>query len=227
MSQLSFFGEPEYKPEFQQWHTPPKLAERMATEFTWRSPTGIGQPVFGPSTVVLEPSAGGGALVRAALDQGVRGVVAVELDPEWIQRLHVRFEAEIAVGRVVVVDGDFLANETQSVVMDAMARFRGARRAALSNVPFDDGLDGKFMAAVLGLVEDHVALTNDNVLAGKTRYEQVWSRCHLRAVRHLVRRPVFSGAPGGGMKDMTVHWSGPEPVETSDRVIDWWPESWS
>ena len=117
MSQLSFFGEPEYKPEFQQWHTPPKLAERMATEFTWRSPTGICQPVFGPSTVVLEPSAGGGALVRAALDQGVRGVVAVELDPEWIQRLHVRFEAEIAVGRVVVVDGDFLANETQSVVV--------------------------------------------------------------------------------------------------------------
>lgn len=232
--QLRFFGEPAYNPKLQQWHTPPKLARRMATEFAWVDDDGAVCPVLGPNSVVLEPSGGGGSLVRAALDVGVAGVVVVELDPDWAARLRLRFDREVAERQVVVVQGDFLSTAVQNQVAEQLASFRAPLvpghellTVALSNVPFDNGLDGLFLEACLGLVHEHVALTNDNALTGKTRYEQVWSRCALNAVRHLVRRPTFSGAENGGMKDMTVHWSGTHRRRVSGKVIDWWPEAWS
>jgi predicted RNA methylase len=205
-AQLALLGEPAYRPQLQQWHTPPKLAARMASEF----------PVIS-AAIVLEPSAGGGSLVRAALDAGAREVVAVELDPEWCARLRARFADD---RRVTVIEGDFLRL--------AAAGDLPPVEVALSNVPFDDGRDTDFLAAISEVAEDHVALTNVSALAGAARWDRVWSRVHLYAVRHLVRRPIFSGAAGGGMKDLVVTWSGRSAHAWHEtRPIEWWPEGWS
>lgn len=207
--QTTLLGEPAYKPKLQQWHTPPRLAARMAA--AW--------PFLMQDSVVLEPSAGGGSLVRAALDAGARKVVAVELDHEWCARLRGRFLDD---DRVTVIEGDFL-----ELARTWWERSLPAVDVALSNVPFDGGRDTDFLESVASLVDDHVALTHASALAGADRWTRVWSKVHLYAVRHLVRRPTFSGAKSGGMHDMVVTWSGRYPDVGERPVIDWWPEAWS
>lgn len=209
-AQATMFDEPAYRPELQQWHTPPRLAARMCDESI--------DLIEGAH--VLEPSAGGGALVRAALDVGAEHVTAVEIDPLWCRRLRARFAVGIDHGRVEVIEADFLA------WVQTLRTARYAFDVAVTNPPFDDGRDTTFLAALVGVAPWCVALTNASALSGVERWERVWSRTHVHRVAHLVRRPQFSGAPGGsGMKDMVVTRMG--PCRRAQQRVEHWPEAWS
>lgn len=209
--QFALFDEPAYRPELAQWHTPPKLAAKMATEHA----------ELIRDHLVIEPAAGGGSLVRAALDVGAELVVAVEIDPAWCKRLRERFEREIDEARVVVVEADFLA----------WAPPLGPNIATLSNPPFDDGLDTRFLEALRELPADHVTLTNASALFGRERFDRVWSRSHVRRESKLVQRPRFGGEKpdggksAGGMNDVSVTWWGAQPGPVLPTA--WWPEVWT
>lgn len=205
---MLFESEPVYRPELAQWHTPPRLAAKMATEHA--------HLIRGLH--VLEPAAGGGSLVRAALDVGAARVTAIEIDPAWCARLRDRFAREIDGGRVVVIEGDFLA-------LALLTRFD----VTLSNPPFDDGLDTRFLEALRPLAHEHVTLTNASALFGRERFEKVWSKVRVRREAKLVQRPKFGGdGSGGGMNDVSVTWWGDRhsPMPPGASVV-WWPEAWS
>ena len=72
---------PELLPELSQFHTPTKLAKRM----------GAYADVL-PGMRVLEPSAGGGNIVRELVKAGAE-VDAVEIDPRWCTVLRKEFVA--------------------------------------------------------------------------------------------------------------------------------------
>jgi predicted RNA methylase len=203
--QATLFGEPAYDAELAQWHTPPRLAARMCTEW----------PHLLNGRSVLEPSAGGGALVRAALDAGAAHVLAVEIDPRWCERLRQRFAQEILEGRLTIVERDFLTPRTLTLAADI----------AVSNPPYDGGLDTAFLEAC-ARVPLHIAVTNASALAGADRHERVWSRTRLHALRVLSRRPAWNGT-GGGSKDVVVTLSGRGDPGAVGAAVDWWPEAWA
>jgi len=215
---MLFESEPIYRPELAQWHTPPRLAAKMATEHA--------HLIRGLH--VLEPAAGGGSLVRAALDAGALRVTAVEIDPAWCARLRDRFAREIDEGRVTVVENDFLA--AASVCASAIDETgRGGFDVTLSNPPFDNGLDTRFLEALRPLAPEHVTLTNASALFGRERFEKVWSKVRVRREAKLVQRPKFGGdGSGGGMNDVSVTWWGDRhsPMPPGASVV-WWPEAWS
>jgi len=203
---MLFESEPAYRAELAQWHTPPRLAAKMVAEHAH---------LFTDANV-LEPSAGGGSLVRAALDAGAGWVMAVEIDPAWCARLRERFARELDEGFLSVVEGDFLA-------MDWSRTHFGI---TLSNPPFDNGLDTRFLEAMRPLAADHVTLTNASALFGRERFEKVWSKAHVRRESKLVQRPKFGGdGSGGGMNDVSVTWWGATPGEVLPTA--WWPEAWA
>jgi predicted RNA methylase len=212
--QAMLFDEPAYRPELAQWHTPPKLAAKMATEHA----------DLIRDHLVIEPAAGGGSLVRAALDVGAELVVAVEIDPAWCKRLRERFEREIDEARVMVVEADFLA-------MVARAGHTWSFDVSLSNPPFDDGLDTRFLEALRPIAPDHVTLTNASALFGRERFDRVWSRSHVRRESKLVQRPRFGGEKpdggksAGGMNDVSVTWWGAKRGVVLPTA--WWPEVWT
>ena len=230
--QFALFDEPAYRPELAQWHTPPKLAAKMATEHA----------DLLRDHLVIEPAAGGGSLVRAALDVGAELVVAVEIDPAWCKRLRERFEREIDEARVIIIEADFLAwaaSDAARTLLEELARF-ASDITTLSNPPFDDGLDTCFLEALRGLgiadgqgtlFAEHVTLTNASALFGRERFDRVWSKSHVRRESKLVQRPRFGGEKpdggksAGGMNDVSVTWwgAGSGPV----LPTAWWPEVWT
>jgi predicted RNA methylase len=216
---MLFESEPVYRPELAQWHTPPRLAAKMATEHA--------RLIRGAR--VLEPSAGGGALVRAALDVGASRVEAFEIDPAWCARLRDRFEREIDEGRVSIIEGDFLAFASCIRGYEEQTRDGHAclpYDTSLSNPPFDNGLDTRFLEALRPLAPEHVTLTNASALFGRERFEKVWSKAHVRQESKLVQRPKFGGdGSGGGMNDVSVTWWGAHAGPVMPTT--WWPEAWS
>lgn len=214
MTQQSLFDEPEFQATLGQWHTPTRLAAKMVLEHV---------NLF-RDAVVIEPAAGGGALVRAALDVGAAAVVAVELDPAWCRWLQERFAREIQAGRVDVVEANFLT-------LDVLSRWRADRMATLSNPPFDDGLDTQFLEAMRRLSLENVTLTNASALFGRERFDRVWSHANIRRECKLVQRPKFGGTKpdgsktDGGSSDISVTWwgTGAGPV----LPTAWWPEAWT
>jgi 16S rRNA A1518/A1519 N6-dimethyltransferase RsmA/KsgA/DIM1 with predicted DNA glycosylase/AP lyase activity len=60
-----------------------------------------------PDDAVMEPGAGGGALVEALLERGAR-VLAIEIDQKLATALRERFAVALASGRLQVLQGDFL-----------------------------------------------------------------------------------------------------------------------
>jgi hypothetical protein len=109
-----------------QFYTPAELADRLVAA------AGIGS-----GDAVLEPSAGGGALIDAVLRLGhdLQDVLAVELDPTTADELRRRF-AHIYDDRgnvtVSVRDGDFLGLEPPVRLGDRAER-------VVMNPPFADG----------------------------------------------------------------------------------------
>lgn len=155
-----------------QWFTPPELAIRLVE---W-----AGRPMVGAT--VLEPSAGGGAIVDAVLDVFPAPQVTVcELDETHVGPLAARL-----TGLSVRVE-----------CCDYLRRPAPAERFAICvmNPPYEDGLDGAFIAKAMDESDIIVALCRLNVVVSKTRYESVWSQIgsvwELAGLAFLVQRPSF------------------------------------
>lgn len=159
--QSNFDFAPAYDRALSQYHTPPPLAERMAELL----------PV--PCTSVLEPSAGGGNLVAAALAARKCAVTAVEIDAKWITALATRFEL---FPQVDVWQMDFLEPRT-----DHHHEFD----AALMNPPLDDGMGVVHVAQALRQAPVVVSLLRAQDLHGQERHETFWAR-YGRHVDYLV-----------------------------------------
>ena len=133
-----------------QWFTPDHLALRVAV---W------GLAGSNASTI-LEPSAGGGALVRAArIARPSARVHALEIDPYWARRL-----AE-SDPTVAVLEVDALTVAWPSV------------DAVLMNPPYEEGRDGDFLERAIDAAPRVVAILRLSALAGLRRHAGVWSRC--------------------------------------------------
>lgn len=164
-----------------QWFTPPWLALEVVDTVDVRG------------LVALEPSAGDGAIVAAALERGADAVIAVEIDPAMCDRMRTRFALEVATGRVEIYCADFLT-------LEALPRFD----VAVGNMPYDNGTDSVHLARLadlmVGTEREASFLLRTVALHSGERFESVWSRLAVRRLRACADRIAFPPA-------------GAEPVE--------------
>lgn len=195
-----------------QWFTPDEIADRLVR---WLgSPPGWWR--------VLEPSAGSGALVRAILAHCPAPTVdAVELDHKWADHLRA---LEVDPAATLNVDcADYLTRPAPEQPYDV----------AVLNPPYEDGLDGRFIAKAMAESLRVVALVRLATLAGSTRHREVWSQVdsgawHLAGVAIFASRPVFI-APGaestGGMTDFVavkMRRASADLGASSRTSVEWW-----
>lgn len=168
-----------------QWFTPMPIADRM-----WRW--------SGLATIrtVLEPSAGSGNLIHAAIysrrSEGIRDVLgddrsrvrvtAHELDGHYVDRMRERFRSDSLVD---VRAGSYLDAPAPDDLYDL----------ALMNPPYENGLDGKFLAKAMNESQRVIALVRLAALVGQARTEAVWSRCRPDGDFVLRGLALFSGRP--------------------------------
>lgn len=177
-----------------QWDTPAAVARRMVG---WLE-------LAGDAPRILEPSAGTGVLVRAALALYPRAQIdAVELDPERCELLE-------AIEGVNVVRGDYLEHASGE-----------AYDAIITNPPFTKGADASHLATMLDDARRIVALLPSRSLHGDERFRHVWRRMGvdwwLRRKAHLVTRPKFEG--DGGTDEIVIVRLDREPGEC---LVEWW-----
>lgn len=160
--------------ELSQWHTPDNLALSIAR---WC------RDIIGPNTTILEPSAGGGAFLRAALDVGASpaNLTAIELDPRWATRLTDEFPSSTVEHR------DYLTRP-----------IRDHFDICLMNPPYEKGADGRFLDKALQESERVIALVRTVALNGAERHERVWSRCGPGAPAVMRRLVLFRTRPSFG-----------------------------
>lgn len=197
-----------------QWFTPPDLAWRM---WRWAGDTAA-------FTSILEPSAGSGNLVFAAVSGSADVTVdAFELDPYYVDRLGERFSG---TPRVNVEQRDYLDSHHWGSRYDL----------GLANPPFEDGLDGKFIAKMMDQCDRIIVLARTCVLNGADRHERVWSRCSddgdwvVRGIAFLPKRPVFQAGraigervDGGGAKaDFCVVKMSRRELGDAPTRLEWW-----
>lgn len=182
---------PPLRGELSQYHTPTKLARRMVE---W---------VYVRGKTVLEPSAGGGNIVRELVAAGAARVIAVEIDPAWVALLRDEF------GRapVDVVEGDFLRLQPMALC-----------DLCVMNGPLNDGVAAEHVARSLEWAPRTTALLRAQDLHGVGRYDQLWCRCDLAREAHLVSRPVFVGEGGATEFDVVDvrrvgTFKGPQRIE--------------
>jgi predicted RNA methylase len=162
-----------------QYDTPPALAAALCDLIPLRG------------ACVLEPSAGRGNVVAAALDAGAEHVIAVELDPKRCAVLRDRFAREIAAGRVEVIERSFL-----DVRADDLG---GQVYVIVGNPPYDDGADTEHVAHMLSLVApdgDLALLLRTVFLHGQERRELIWSRVGVRSLEPVSARVKFGEEAG-------------------------------
>lgn len=189
-AQLRLDGEEEHahSADLDQWFTPPDLAERMAEEAHRWAPR---------ATTILEPSSGGGALLRPLVMRfpGAK-ITHYEVDPA----LAARTGAKV---------GDFLERKVN-------ARFD----LCATNPPYSNGRDGAFLAAATKAALVTVALIRTHALHGVERHATVWKGTGARRVNFLVRRPRFEGAVNGSPEhEFCVVVIGPESIPAG---VEWW-----
>jgi predicted RNA methylase len=181
----------EHAQGLSQWFTPPWLAAEVVALLDVRG------------LVVLEPSAGDGAIVEELLAAGAREVVAVEIDPVMADKLRARF-----AGRPVrVICADFLTVELDVCEFDAVA----------GNIPYDKGADTQHLTRLVGILEpreiEAAILMRTVTVHSAKRYERVWKRLAVRHIRACVDRIPFplGGGPVGdaGKIDVSIFRIGP------------------
>jgi len=176
---------PQQDPALSQWFTSPEIARemvRMAAQFLRMR----------PDARILEPSAGRGNLVRAMLElsSGFARIDAVELDARWQGSL------------------EGLGDNVRVEICDYLERPAPRQRyhLAITNPPYDGGLEAAHLAKMLDECDRVIALLPARSLHGLERWTRVWSRFRsewwLREQVHLVRRPKFG--PGGGSDEIVL-----------------------
>lgn len=189
--------EPPCEPALSQFDTPPPLAAALCELV---SPAG---------RVVLEPSAGRGNLVAAALDAGAARVIAVELDPVRCAVLRDRF----ASAPVMVIEGSFL-----DVRLADLAR---APDVVLGNPPYDDGADTDHVAHMLTFLAERARLgllLRTVFLHGQERRERIWSRVELRALEPVSARVKF-GEESGKIDVSLFELEARRPAEFTNVIV--------
>jgi hypothetical protein len=179
MTQLALKGIPQIRTDLDQYFTPPWLAEKMVRWGieTWRS-NASDQTYRAP--VILEPCAGHGAIVRAALDSGAI-VIAYENDQNHANFIRKRFVDGLVSRRLEVHGYDYLSDQTPTMMPDL----------CIVNPPYS--ADVTFMARIMGQVPIAIALLRTVFLNGVARWNSIWSGYHLARIAHLKRRPSFGG----------------------------------
>jgi hypothetical protein len=189
-----------------QWFTPAPLALRMAR---WAGPDVI-------RGRLLEPSAGGGALIRAAIEAGASSarIEGVELDMRWYDRL----VADDALAGAHFELGNYLMRPAPAVRYDL----------TLTNPPYEGGLDGIFLEKTMAESMRVIALIRTVAANGKARHKRVWSRCGIgrewtvTGWANLVERPDFGGEHGAKADFIVVKLSRAELGEPAVFQPEWW-----
>lgn len=189
-----------------QWWTPDDVAARLVR---WAGPLPRGASV-------LEPSAGGGALVRAILDaHGPRGVLvhALDIDPRAVERLR------------AIEDAGFTVECADYMQHRASARY--AR--VYMNPPFESGQDGRHVAHAMTHADEVVALLRLNALAGLDRRGLVWSQLGgewwMRGLAIFSARPSFFAAgeaTGSPLSDFCAVHLTRERHDARGCLVEWW-----
>lgn len=189
-----------------QWWTPEDIATRVVA---WAGPLPHGASV-------LEPSAGGGALVRAALDRHPSAhVTAVEIDPCAVERLRA-IEAPL----LDVVCADYM-------------QFRPTHKISrvYMNPPYESGADGQHVARAMTQAHEVVALLRLAALAGGERHSLVWSQVGagtwwMKGLAIFSGRPSFLAAgeeTGSPLSDFcAVHLTRRERFDARATHVEWW-----
>lgn len=158
-----------------QWFTPDWLAERVVA---W---AGIDE-----ASRVLELGAGDGSFVAPILDAGA-SLVAVERDWRFVETL--RSMRPVPGSSYEVVHGDALTFDPGNFVADL----------CVGNPPYSKPTDADiaFVERGLELAPRVVAVLRLVFLAGKARYERIWSKHRLARIAYLPERPRFIGEKNG------------------------------
>jgi len=213
---------PAYDASLAQWFTPPKLARRIARSFVARR------------KLVVEPTAGSGSLIKAALEAESETVLAMDVDPRWIEHIRERFAD---VYQPTPALGGRSPQRVQTLRMDYLKTGPSfdVRGATVFMNPPDasrEGIDvADFMVKAMhdaGPSGDVVALLRLNCLAGVDRREVVWSVANILNVAYLSRRPAY-GEGGGKQEWCVVRYQLPrgkrDPIQRPQT--EWWGDAWN
>jgi hypothetical protein len=151
--------------ELCQWLTPPGVAEGF---LDWAR--------IGDRDIVLEPTAGEGALVPNR-----PGVICCEIDPERIEEL--RYWRPDAT----VICADFLA-------VPPPAQY--AADVCMQNPPYAADGEGVYLLQGLRWAPRCCGLIRAGALQGRRRYDKCWSQLQLTRLACLIHRPNFQGPFG-------------------------------
>jgi predicted RNA methylase len=193
--------------ELSQFYTPSDIAERM-----WRWMLVEGSPA---RLRALEPSAGQGALIKAAVAVGVPilSLTAFDIDRsncESLLRLQPPFET------YEVLDMDFLATGV-----------RNDRRfdIAVINPPYENGMDVAFASKCLDCCTRVCGIFRAQIFFSHVRQE-FWSMTDVRRGAYLVKRPHFGGEHGAKTDfvalDLTRRKTPRKPGGPMTVNWEWW-----
>lgn len=176
---LNLFGEPTLKPGLSQWHSPPWLARRLAS---W-VPRGAR---------VLEPSCGGGNLLKALLRAGhsATNLCGVEIDSDWARHCVDELPG-VRIERANFLELHFDTDEFDVV---------------LTNPPFEDNGHLRFVLRALELAPTVVGIFPAAFEFSQERDRELWSARGVVTRRaRMPARVDFGGEEGtGGGKGDTV-----------------------
>lgn len=194
MEQQRIDGVPKLRAELSQYHTPQKLAKHMVE---W---SGAERGMH-----VLEPSAGGGNIVRELISIGC-SVTAFEVDPDWCYQLRMNCPDAI------VYNEDFLEDGIPADL-------------AVMNPPLNNGFGLRHVDRALRFVPRVVTLLRTQDLHGSTRWFDFWRNHEIRRLAILSHRPRFGGEYSP-KADFVVVEIAVKIGTTEHQTIEHWPDRW-
>lgn len=197
---------PPLDPERDQYHTPVKLARKMVE---WAGLDGAREHT------VLEPSFGGGNIVREIIKAG-HLVTGVEIDRNWYSLVKQEFRYDYSAN---LWCGNFLKMVRLQLPNSNLCDL------CIANPPLTGGVGAKHVRHALRFAPRAVSLLRGQDLHGVARWEELWSVCDLARIAFLVRRPVFTGA--GGQTEFVCVDVRRKGTYNGPVIIEFWPDSWN
>jgi len=156
----------EQKADLSQYYTDPRTAQRIAEWVIQAYPF---------AEIILEPSAGEGALIKPFLERTRARITAVELDPANVAKL------ENLDPRVEVIAGNFLNMELARADLVVM------------NPPYENDQDALFVMKAFEASSVVFALLRGVIKHGVGRWKKMWRYVDIVREANLVERPNFGG----------------------------------
>jgi hypothetical protein len=190
-----------FNAELSQFHTPVKLARRIVD---WAGVAG---------KRVLEPSAGGGNIVRELVRAGASQIVAVEIDLLWCEAMASEFySCKQSCEQLRIIQGDFTALVPAQLDL------------AVANPPLDGGVGGHHVRHMLNWVPRAVSVMRGQDLHGGERYRELWSDCDLARIAFLSARPRYRNE--GGKIETVVVDVYRKGTYSGVQSIEHWADRW-